>query len=150
MRMPISTTEAGQAERGFTLVELLAVLSILAIAAALFSFRLQSGFGTSKFRALLTDVAGSLRETRSAAIATGADSVFVIDTARRTVGKMSVPQVVAFSVEAAQSETQGAQTGVRFFKDGSSTGGTLTFTWQDRKAAIDVNWLTGNVAIRQD
>jgi general secretion pathway protein H len=147
MRTPTSATDR-RGESGFTLVELLAVLAILAIAAGLFSFRVQAGFGTSQFRAFLTDTASAIRETRSAAILGAGERVFEIDVRRRTLGQTALPPGVEISAEVAEKETGGGTAAIRFFKDGSSTGGTLTFAWKERKAAIDVNWLTGNVAIR--
>lgn len=148
MRTPTSATDGPAGEGGFTLVELLAVLTILAIAAALFSFRLQAGFGTSNFRALMAGTAASIRAVRSEAIAAASERVYVVDTRQRRLGEAALPAGVELAAEVAASEKQGSRAGIRFYKDGSSSGGTLTFTWKDRKAAIDVNWLTGNVAIR--
>ena len=59
--------------------------------------------------------------------------------------KLSAPQTLEADV--AESESSGARAGIRFFKDGSSSGGTLRFVWNERRDSIDVNWLTGNVAI---
>ena len=46
----------------------------------------------------------------------------------------------------AESESSGARAGIRYFKDGSSSGGTLPLVWNERRYSIDVNWLTGNAA----
>jgi general secretion pathway protein H len=151
--MPISAADGNGREAGFTLVELLAVLTILAVAAAIFSFRSQAGFGTAKFRALMTGTAAALRETRAEAISTASDRVFVIDTkGRRLTGanravSIDLPDGVTLEADVAESETEGGRAGIRFFKDGSSSGGTLRLAWNERRYSIDVNWLTGNVAI---
>lgn len=141
-------------EAGFTLVELLAVLAILAIAAAIFSYRSQAGFGTAKFRALMTGTASALRETRSRAISTASDQVFVIDTDGRTLSdkasglSLDIPKGVTLTADVAKSEIDGrGRAGIRFYKDGTSTGGKLRFAWNAQTYSIDVNWLTGNVAI---
>jgi general secretion pathway protein H len=152
-RTPTSVPDARPSDAGFTLVELLAVITILAVAAAIFSFRGQSGFGTTKFRALMTGTAAALRETRAAAIASASERVFVIDTrgrkltgANRTV-TIEIPKDVTLEADVAENENTGGTAGIRFFKDGSSSGGTLRFVWNNNLYSINVNWLTGNVAI---
>ncbi len=152
-RTRISAPDRGRGEAGFTLVELLAVITILAVVAAIISFRGQSGFGATKFRALMTGTAAALRETRAAAISSAGDMVFVIDTkSRKLTGAnraavIALPDGVTLDADVAGTETDGSIAGIRFFKDGSSTGGTLRFDWNGNRSSIDVNWLTGNVVI---
>lgn len=152
-RTRISAPDKAGHEAGFTLVELLAVITILAVVAAIISFRGQSGFGTTKFRALMTGTAAALRETRAAAISSAGDVVFVIDTrAGKLTGvnreaTIDLPDGVTLEADVAESESASGTAGIRFFKDGSSTGGTLRFDWNGNRSSIDVNWLTGNVVI---
>ncbi|MGA7117479.1 MAG: hypothetical protein WBY12_09835 [Hyphomicrobium sp.] len=37
---------------------------------------------------------------------------------------------------------------MRFFPDGSSTGGRVTLVAGERKRLLDINWLTGAVIIK--
>ena len=59
-----------------------------------------------------------------------------------------LPKSVAVQLFTAQSELVNGNVGaVRFFPDGGSTGGRITVTSHDRKYDVDINWLTGQVAI---
>lgn len=157
MRTPTSGTEpdrgpAGQS--GFTLVELLAVLAILVLAVAAFSYRSDTALTTARFRALLSGAAGELKAARSDAIGTASDRVFVIDTGRRRLSYtgtgrvLDIPPGVDLAATVAEGERYDDGTvGIRFYGDGTSSGGTLQFTWNRRIYTIDVNWLTGNVAM---
>ena len=155
MRTPTSTTDHGHsvggASSGFTLVELLAVLAILALAVTFVGARSQQNFGSSKFLALVSNTVSMIRETRAAAIAGASERTFVVDLSKRRLqgegsAGIDVPADVAMTVDAAKSETIGTSaSGFTFFSDGSSTGGSLRLSWKDRNVVIDVNWLTGNV-----
>ncbi len=153
MRMRTSRAEAGS-EAGFTLVELLAVMTLLSIAVAAFAFRTGTSFDTADFRALMVNAASGLRAARSDAILNHREQVFVVNTQRRRMSSpatnavLAIPPDVDVTVTAAKSQTLADGTaGIKFYPDGSSSGGTLDFAWNGRTYGIDVNWLTGNVAL---
>lgn len=55
---------------------------------------------------------------------------------------------VDVSLVIAEEEFGADQTGsIRFFGDGSSTGGRITLEWGNQLRRIDVNWITGEVRI---
>ena len=61
---------------------------------------------------------------------------------------LTIPPDVDVTVTAAKSQTMDdGAAGIKFYPDGSSSGGTVAFAWNGRSYAIDVNWLTGNVAL---
>ena len=156
MRTPTFRADrnGGRGEAGFTLVELLAVLAILSLAVAAFAFQTTASFDSADFRALMVRTAASLRDARSDAIANHREQVFVINTVKRRMTTpasgaiLVLPADVDLTVTAAQSEsTSDGTAGIRFYPDGTSSGGTLAFSWKGRKYSIDVNWLTGNASL---
>ena len=139
---------------GFTLVEVLAVLAILSLAVAAFAYRTSTSLDSADLRALLVRTASALREARSDAIVNHREQVFIVNTAGRRMttpaggAVLTIPPGIDLTITAADSETMADGTvGVRFYPDGSSSGATLAFSWNGRKFAIDVNWLTGNVSL---
>jgi general secretion pathway protein H len=50
-------------------------------------------------------------------------------------------------VVAEEEFSEGEQGNIRFFGDGSSTGGRITLEWGNQLRRIDVNWITGEVSI---
>lgn len=153
MRMRTSQAEADH-EAGFTLVELLAVMTLLAIAVAAFAFRTGTSFDTADFRGLMVNTASGLRAARSDAILNHREQIFVVNTQRRRMSSpatgavLTIPSDVDVTVTAAKSQTTAdGNAGIKFYPDGTSSGGTIAFAWNGRTYAIDVNWLTGNVAL---
>lgn len=151
--MPTSRTE-GQA--GFTLVELLAVLVILALAATAV---LQIGRGSvesAKVRAFLIGAETMMREARTAAVETMAEQDVVVDTkARRLVSEatgkvLDVPAGVTLEGKLARLEgkARGAYV-VRFYPGGGSTGASLPFRFRGKVYELRVNWLTGHADVRR-
>ncbi len=146
--MPISATE-----KGFTLVELLAVLAIISIALAAFTLNGRGGTDTAKFRATLVNAAAAITDARVRAMKDAKETVFLVDVKARVLGsesqRIELPQGVALSATLAQSGLQrGGSAGIRFFPEGTSSGGTLAFTHRGKTFEIRVNWLTGNVSIQ--
>jgi general secretion pathway protein H len=154
MRIPTSQTERLRSAAGFTLVELLAVLAILAIAVVAISYGGNRSIDSAQFRALMVRTAASIREARSQAIRAAGESVFIVDLGRRRMGDrnggegLAIPREVDVTAEVAASEQyRDGSLGIRFYSNGSSTGGTLRFVWRGQTYRILVNWLTGNVSM---
>ena len=139
------------AEFGFTLLELLAVLLILATAFAITLPALTAGSGT-EIQAAVRTVAAALRQTRDRAITTNRPAVLLVDVERKqiTLGERSrlLPQHARVGLFTARSEQLDEDRGtIRLFPDGASTGGRITIATDTRSFLVDVDWLTGRISI---
>ena len=146
---------ARHASRGVTLLELLIVLSIMAIIAAmvvpLFG---GSGVSTAELKSAARQVAAGLRVARSEALATRQETRVVLDLQQRTFRidrnpyVHALPRPIEVKLFTAQSDLVNERVGaIRFFPDGGSNGGRVTLAAGARKYDVDIDWLTGRVAI---
>jgi general secretion pathway protein H len=61
-----------------------------------------------------------------------------------------LPERLELKLYTAQSEVRDERHGaIRFYPDGSSTGGRVTLAAGERKLLVDVDWLTGRVSIKE-
>jgi general secretion pathway protein H len=136
-------------EAGFTLVEMLVVVAIIALVASVALPMLGRPSEKLRLRAVADGAIAALRLTREAAIVRHIETVLMIDVDRHTLQSAVVPlrrfapDVVAKLQFAAPEQAGQAAGGFRFFPDGSSTGGTLTLSLHDQREVICVLWLTG-------
>lgn len=140
------------AKRGFTLVELMVVLAIAALLLVVAAPSLMHAMPGATLKAAASDVAMGLRRTQSQAIVANADRHFVVDVDRRraTIGEdakpLKLPPDVHLSLFIGHTEVAGAASGgIRFFSDGSSTGGRVTLSQNGIAYDVRVDWLTGRV-----
>lgn len=141
------------AQRGFTMLELIVVLAIMALVTGLAIPALTSGSGT-ELRASARTMVTAFRKARNKAVSTNDSAVLTIDVETReflvpgekTARKL--PDGVDLDLFAArsqlESETRG---GIRFFPDGSSTGGRVTLSAEAGKFAVNVDWMTGRIEL---
>jgi general secretion pathway protein H len=136
-------------EAGFTLVEMLVVVTIIALIASVALPMLGRPSEKLRLRAIADGLIAALRLTREAAIVRNVETVLTIDVDRHTLQSVVVPlrrfapEVVAKLQIAAPEQAGQSTDGLRFYPDGSSTGGTLTLSLHDQREIICVQWLTG-------
>ncbi len=141
---------------GFTLIEVLVVMVMLAIIAGTVAFNMSGSLKASKIRAASKDLVAALRYTRSQAVVKHKEQRLFIDVEKKAYqapGKEKVmfPEGMELKVFAAESEIPSdTQAGFRFFSDGSSTGGRVTLIYGERFWRINVAWLTGEIRLFQD
>jgi general secretion pathway protein H len=138
---------------GFTLVELLIVLTLLAVLTAVLAPVLLPSPGRA-LREAASEVATTLRETRRHARADQKRRRFLVDTQSGQFGIedtpswRSLPDDMSVELTTAESlltgETRG---GIDFFPDGSSTGGRVLLGMADQSVQVDIEWLTGRIRI---
>jgi general secretion pathway protein H len=139
--------------RGFTLLEILAVMALLAIALAVTAFSLDGGLDRARLDASARDIAAALRHTRTRALVEHQPQWFTLDLNARTFASPGRdPQGIAGGTvlhvtSAAEDVQHPGQARIRFFPDGSSTGGNIELVRKHREVRIDVDWLTGAVAM---
>ena len=145
---------APRTRAGFTLLELLVVLAIMAIVAGMTIPMLGSGVSNAELKSAARQVAAGLRLARSDAVSTRQDTRVLLDLEHRTFQVERDPHVHALPRElemklfTAQSDLVDERVGaIRFFPDGGSNGGRVTLAAGERKFEVDVDWLTGRVAI---
>jgi general secretion pathway protein H len=143
-------------EAGFTLLELLAVLAIMALAAGAMLQLGNANAETAKVRSFLIHAEAMMRQARIAAIETSTDQDVVIDIPQRRIiheGRstaLEVPEGV--SMKGTLARVPGAERNryvIRFFPDGGSTGASLPFTFRGEIHELRVNWLTGLAGVRR-
>lgn len=140
---------------GFTLLELLAVLVILALVAAFVVPSLGRSTGTELEAATRTLAAG-LRQARSDAVNRNREAALTLDVEKREfrlTGDERVhelPESIRLELFTARSELESEQRGaIRFFSDGGSTGGRITISNDAGRRLVDVDWLTGRVRVME-
>jgi len=137
-------------QNGFTLIEMLVVLTILGLVGGLLLARGPARSAALDMRAATTTVAGALRLARTRAIATNRPTLVRFDTAsgHLQVGSdaaRSLPSGIAMAVVTVREQGPA----IRFLPDGSSTGGRVELAGAGRTAQMEVDWLTGRVSLVQ-
>jgi len=139
---------------GFTLLELLVVLALLAMTYALIPPMFSLGGSTAELKAGARQVAAGLRKARSQAIVSRSETTLTLNVESRSFllsgddKPRILPRQAEIAVYTAQGEVVDANNAaIRFYPDGSSTGGRVTLAMGERKYLIDVDWLTGQTEI---
>ena len=132
---------------------MLAVILLIGIAAAAVSISVTQGLASARIRAASSELAGAMRATRAQAIVRGQEQNFDVDTranSYRNVKQQDVrlPKGLKVSITSAKEDQPNDHTGrIRFFPDGSSTGGRITLQSGKRQWHVNVSWLTGEVRV---
>ena len=142
--------------KGFTLIELLVVLAILAVIMAVV-LPFIGGGGRVQLQRASNEIAAGLREARSRAIRDGKTAIFVVDGERGVFGILAgdtrlsqVPAGFHLGLLARDQDTLEPGRGIiRFFADGSSTGGVVGVVRGEGHENVAIDWLTGRVAITE-
>jgi general secretion pathway protein H len=131
---------------GFTLLEIIVVLAILGLMLSLVVSRGPLHSQRLDLDATAREMAASLRLARSRAIVQDRAVTWVAGPRGFSLDG-GVPRQLPVDVAVVDSGSIGGAIG--FAADGSSSGGHITLQGGERRVAIEVNWLTGRVAITE-
>jgi len=145
---------------GFTLLELLVVMMLAVLITSLVPPLISTVMPGVRLRAAADDVATTLREARVQALRAGSatDVVFSLDDAgyrgadgavHRLAERVRLTASGAAGLDGA--DRQGLAFTVRFYPDGSSSGGSIDLAAEQSRYRVAVSWLLGRVDVaRQD
>jgi general secretion pathway protein H len=141
-------------ERGFTLLEMVCVIALIAMLAAVLMPALARHTSRAGLQAYALEAATLLKMDRDLAIRRHADISTLVDAPARairsgaTAQALRIPEDVRFDALLPQSCRQrAALSTISFFADGMSCGGAIALTRLDQTYEIRVNWLTGRIEI---
>ena len=141
-------------EHGFTLVEVLVALAIVAFATATIGARLGRSSDTLSVQALAGHTASRARAVRDRAVRQGQDGVLIVDLETRRVNGTPqspalaiAPDVDVEVVVASQEQRPPARAMIRFFANGTSTGGTIRYGNKGTAYEVRISWFNGRVSV---
>lgn len=145
--------DAGK-NQGFTLLELLVVLVIGILMISLVPPLLSGPGETAQLRGAVRQLVAALRYARDEAVIEQREATLTLDLSRRgfyvtgSAREHLLPEDLSIRLFTAQSELLDDASGsIRFFPDGSSTGGRIELANQRLAYGVDVNWLTGAIKV---
>lgn len=148
-----SKTRLIRDEEGFTLLELLISLGIIALAVSISFPLLTRGNKQNDIQFVAKQIAAQLRTARGISVSRNISTPVRIDIERRRYigvdGKpRQIPRNISATLKAARIGKHSKSTGtIRFFPDGSSTGGSLQMKEDGKRLTLKVDWMTGFVSI---
>lgn len=140
--------------KGFTLIEMIVVIVLVAIMATVVASNIGAGNQTATLNGAVREISSALRFARGHALTHSKETSFKFNlkensyqvTHKSKTFKISAD--IEVTLDIAQSQISEDKVGaMRFFPDGSSTGGRITLEMGENKRQLDVNWLTGQAEI---
>jgi len=151
---PTGYGDGATGEDGFTLLEIVCIVAILGILAAILLPAFPYGTSRSRLESYAIQAAGLLKADRNAAVRRHTQVATSVDPMARTIRSgatgrvVRVPDDVGFdAVLAARCNDRPAGATIRFFASGMSCGGVISLTRLGAGYEIRVNWLTGGVEV---
>ncbi len=136
---------------GFTLVELVVALAIAVIVLAIVPVSMVKLHEAMQYRSAVRDLLSGLKAARTEAGRLGVPVPLTLDiTANRfSVGTqpgVDLPATLRFGLIVADRELDGERGSIRFYPDGSSTGGSIVVQRPSGDGVrLRVDWLLGRV-----
>jgi len=141
-------------ERGFTLLEMVCVIALVAMLAAVLLPFLPRHTSRPRLQAYALELATLLKADRNAAIRRRVEVSTLVDAPSRAIRSgvnsqtIRIPDDVRFDALLPQTCRQrAALSTISFFADGMSCGGSIALSRLDAAYEIRVNWLTGRIEI---
>jgi general secretion pathway protein H len=152
--LPAAPAEAVRRESGFALIEILCVLAIIGLLAAIILPAVPRSTSRAKLESYAVETAAVLKADRSAALRRQIQVATRVDAASRSIRSGVTGRVVKLPADvtldaalAARCADRIAGRSIDFFPSGMSCGGTIALTRPGAGFEVRVNWLTGGVEI---
>jgi general secretion pathway protein H len=142
------------ADNGTSLLEVLIVMAILALVAAVALPSLRAPDRAQSLTAVAADITGRLRAARATALAENRDVAFSFDAETRAYAvegigpPQQLPPAMDLAITTAREFARDARDArLLFFADGTSSGGTIKLSHAEQSVTISIAWLTSTIAI---
>jgi general secretion pathway protein H len=148
-----SRCKTGNSSAGFTLIELIMVIAILGLMLVLVGVRGTPLSPGLEARAAAQNLAGALRAARAEALAANRPTAIRFDLANRSYRVGAAPAAtlsgaLSLALLTSRDETVNETLGnIRFYPDGSSSGGRLSVSGGGQTWWIGIDWLSGRVTL---
>lgn len=151
--MTATAFNTGEDDSGFTLLELIVVLGILALTASLVFPRAQSANSATALESAARRLASALQLAHAESRRTNTDQSIFLDVDHSTFWssaaptREAIPKTIAFTFQDDGFEWAGPSRRIRFTPSGGATGGTITLANATAQARITIDWLTGSTTL---
>lgn len=152
---PCGRAARATAARGFTLIEILIVVTLIAALTLVLVGAMNGGMDGLKLRSNAKQLVAELRHARAQAISTGTIQRFAVVPEQRTwAGAKSRSGTFPKSLDVTftgvrQVQAREGEGVILFFEDGASTGGRIQLRVKNAAWNVDVAWLTGEVTLHR-
>ena len=150
----MARTEPVSSEYGFALIEILCVLAIIGLLAAIILPAIPRSTTRAKLESYAVETATLLKEDRNAALRRRVQVATQVSAEARSVRSGASGRVVRLPADvtframlASRCADRGAGRLIDFFPSGMSCGGVIALARPGMAYEIRVNWLTGGVDI---
>jgi general secretion pathway protein H len=137
---------------GFTLIELTLVLFIVVLGFSAIAISIAGGNPSARLKSSAVDMVSALRYARGQALISRQEVAVAVDLTENNYRlsnrdrQYHIDDEIEVTMVIAQDELENDEIGhIRFYPDGSSSGGRITLDWGEFSRQIDINWLTGRV-----
>jgi len=154
--LPAARAEEGCGERGFALIEILCVLAIIGMLAAIILPAIPRSTTRTKLESYAVATAALLKSDRSAALRRQIQVATQVDATARSIRSGATGRVIRLpndvaldAILASRCADRVAGRSIDFFPSGMSCGGVIALSRPGMGVEVRVNWLTGGVEIVQ-